>query len=72
MVRDVRIVHVSGTAANVGDMTGLDDSPIRNVVFDNCTIKATQSGLVLRNIRDIDLSGLTIEVPEGVEPITRR
>jgi hypothetical protein len=50
-------------------MTGLDDSPITNVVFEKCTIKATESGFVLRNVEDIDLSGLTIHVPEGTEKI---
>jgi exo-poly-alpha-galacturonosidase len=69
MVRNVRIINVTGTTANVGDMTGLDDSPITNVVFEKCTINATESGFVLRNVEDIDLSGLTIHVPEGVDPI---
>jgi len=72
VVRNVQIINVTGTTANVGDMTGLDDSPIYDVVFDNCTIKATESGFVLRNVEDIDLSGLKIEVPEGVEPIVHR
>ncbi len=72
VVRNVRIIDVTGTTANVGDMTGLDGSPILNVVFENSRIHATESGLVLRNIEDIDLSGLTITVPEGVEPIIYR
>jgi exo-poly-alpha-galacturonosidase len=72
VVRNVRIVNVTGTTANVGDMTGLDDSPITNVVFEKCTINATESGLVLRNVKDIDLFGLTIHVPEGVEAVVRR
>jgi exo-poly-alpha-galacturonosidase len=69
VVRNVRIINVTGSTANVGDMTGLDDSPITNVVFEKCTIKATESGFVLRNVEDIDLSGLTIHVPEGTEKI---
>ena len=72
VVRNVRIIDVTGTTANVGDMTGLDDSPILNVVFENCRIHATESGLILRNIEDIDLSGLAINVPEGVEPVIYR
>ncbi|MBN2242093.1 MAG: glycoside hydrolase family 28 protein [Acidobacteria bacterium] len=72
VVRGVRIANVSGTAASVGDMTGLDDSPITKVVFENCTIAAAESGFILRNVEDIDLSGLTIRVPEGVEPVIRR
>jgi polygalacturonase len=70
VVRNVKIINVSGTTRNVGDMHGLEDSPIVNVSFENCDIRA-QRGLVLENVRDLDLSGLTIEVAEG-EPIIRR
>jgi len=70
VVRNVKIINVSGTTRNVGDMHGLEDSPIVNVSFENCHIKAHR-GLVLENVRDLDLSGLTIEVTEG-EPIIRR
>ena len=70
VVRNVKIINVSGTTRNVGDMHGLKDSPIVNVSFENCHIQA-QRGLVLENVRDLDLSGLTIEVAEG-EPIVRR
>ena len=72
VVRNVHIINVTGTTANVGDMTGLEGSPIRNVIFENCSIKATESGLALRNVENIDLSGLKINVPEGVEPVVRR
>jgi len=72
VVRNVNIINVSGTTANVGDMTGLDDSPITGVIFENCAINATESGFVLHNVDDIDLSGLTINVPEEVEPVVRR
>jgi exo-poly-alpha-galacturonosidase len=70
VVRNVRIINVSGTTQNVGDMHGLKDSPIRGVSFENCHIKA-QKGFILENVEDLDLSGLTIEVAEG-EPIIRR
>ncbi|MEJ2108554.1 MAG: glycoside hydrolase family 28 protein [Acidobacteriota bacterium] len=72
VVRNVHIVNVSGTTANVGDMTGLEDSPIRTVVFENCSINATENGFILRNVQDIDLSGLKITVPEGIEPVIER
>jgi len=51
-------------------MRGLKDSPIINVSFHNCHIKARR-GFLLENVRDLDLSGLVIEVEEG-EPIIRR
>jgi len=70
VVRNVRIINVSGTTDHVGDMRGLKDSPIRNVSFQNCHIKARR-GFLLENVRDLDLSGLVIEVEEG-EPIIRR
>jgi polygalacturonase len=71
VVRNVRIENVSGATRDVGFMAGLDDSPIRNVVFENCEITASQRGFRLRNVEGIDLSGLTIHVPEGVQPIER-
>ncbi|MGD2095529.1 MAG: glycoside hydrolase family 28 protein [Phycisphaerales bacterium] len=70
VVRNVKIINVSGTVGNVGDMHGLKDSPIRNVTFENCRIKA-RKGFVLENVKGLDLSGLTIEVEEG-EAIIRR
>ena len=70
VVRNVKIINVSGTTDNVGDMRGLKDSPILNVSFRNCHIKARR-GFLLENVRDLDLSGLVIEVEEG-EPIIRR
>jgi polygalacturonase len=70
VVRNVKIINVSGTTQNVGDMHGLEDSPIRNVTFQNCHIKA-QRGFTLENVEELDLSGLTIEVEQG-EPIIRR
>jgi polygalacturonase len=70
VVRNVKIINVSGTTDNVGDMRGLKDSPVVNVSFQNCHIKARR-GFLLENVRDLDLSGLVIEVEEG-EPIIRR
>jgi polygalacturonase len=70
VVRNVKIINVSGTTANVGDMHGLEDSPIINVSFENCHIKARR-GFVLENVKDLDISGLTIEVEEG-EAVIRR
>jgi hypothetical protein len=51
----------------VGDMHGLKDSPIRNVIFENCNITAKR-GFVLDNVEGLDLSGLKIQVSEG-EPV---
>jgi polygalacturonase len=70
VVRNVKIINVSGTTDLVGDMYGLADSPVRNVTFENCTIKATR-GFTIGNVADVDLSGLKIEVEQG-EPVIRR
>lgn len=59
IVRNITIINVSGTADSVGDMTGLKDSPITDVKFINCNITANK-GFTLKNIKNIDLSGLTI------------
>jgi exo-poly-alpha-galacturonosidase len=67
VVRDVKIINVTGTVKAVGDMHGLKDSPIRNVIFKNCKI-STQKGFVLENVEGLDLSGLELQVEEG-EPI---
>lgn len=70
VVRNVRIINVSGTVDSVGDMYGLKDSPIENVTFENCKVKA-QSGFVLENVKGLELSGLHIEVKQG-EAIIRK
>lgn len=64
VVRNVKIINVSGSVFSVGDMMGLDDSSIENVIFENCTISA-QKGFVLKNVKGLDLSGLDLEVEEG-------
>ena len=70
VVRNIKIINVSGTVKNVGIMHGLPDSPIRNVSFQNCRIEAT-TGFVLENVENIDLSGLDLNVEEG-QAIIRR
>lgn len=70
VVRNVRLVNISGQVDSVGVVRGLPESPIRDVRFENCRVKARQ-GLVLENVEDVDLSGLRAEVAEG-EPIIRR
>lgn len=70
VVRNVRIINVSGTTQLVGDMHGLKDSPIQSVVFENCNITA-QRGFTIDNVADLDLAGLKIKVEQG-EPIIRR
>ena len=70
VVRNVTLRNITGNVNSVGIMHGLVESPIENVKFENCKITA-QKGFVMENARKVDLSGLTVDVPEG-PPITRR
>jgi len=71
VVRNVKIINVSGTTRLVGDMHGLKDSPISSVTFENCHITA-QRGFTIDNVVDLDLSGLAITVEQGESIIIRR
>jgi exo-poly-alpha-galacturonosidase len=68
VVRNINIINVSGTVQAVGDMHGLKESPIENVIFTNCEITA-QTGFIVGNVKDLDISGLTIHVKEGEDII---
>jgi polygalacturonase len=70
IVRNVTIRNVTGTVQSVGMMHGLTGSPILNVKFEKCDIKADR-GFVMENARKVDLSGLKIAVKNG-EAITKR
>jgi hypothetical protein len=64
VVRNVRFINVSGDVNSLGLIHGLKESPIYDVKFRKCKIRA-QKGLTVDNVRDIDYSGLSAEVKEG-------
>lgn len=64
VVRNIKIMNVSGTVHSVGDMHGLKDSPIQNVSFKDCNIIA-QKGFIIENVEGFDISGLHLKVEEG-------
>jgi polygalacturonase len=64
VVRNVKIVNVSGDVDSVGIIHGLADSPIQDIHFENCKITA-QKGFKLDHARGVDLSGLKIDVQSG-------
>jgi exo-poly-alpha-galacturonosidase len=64
VVRNVRIINVSGDVQSVGVIHGLADSPIQGIHFENCSISA-QKGFRLDHARDVDMSGLQLNVKEG-------
>ena len=70
VVRNIKIINVSGTANAVGNMSGLEASPIQGVQFKNCTIEA-QKGFVIQYTNDVDLTGLTITGVTG-ESVIRK
>jgi hypothetical protein len=68
LVRNVKIINVSGDVQNVGSIHGLAGSPIQGVTFENCHITATR-GFRLDHARGVDLTGLKIDVKQG-DPVT--
>ena len=70
VVRNIKMINISGTVTSGGMIHGLKESPIRDIKFENCNIKA-QKGLIIENALNVDLSGLKMEVKEG-EPIIKR
>ncbi len=70
VVRRVRLINLTGTAASAGIIAGLPGSPIREVSFEGCAITA-QHPLVLEHTADVDLRGLKITGVTG-EPVIRR
>ena len=64
VVRNVKIINVSGDVQSVGVIHGLADSPIRDIHFENCRI-AAQKGFRLEHARNVDLAGLKLDVKDG-------
>jgi polygalacturonase len=69
VMRNIKIVNVSGDVMSVGNIHGLPGSPIQGIVFENCKITADR-GFRLDHARNVDLSGLTITVKQG-DPVTK-
>lgn len=70
VVRNVKIINVSGTVDVVGDMHGLPGSPIDGVLFKNCSVTAT-NGFFIEYAQNVNTNGLNITGVEG-EAITRK
>lgn len=64
VVRNVRIINISGHANSGGNITGLEGSPIENISFQNCNI-AVEKGLVVQYVNATDFSGLNLTVANG-------
>lgn len=70
VVRNILIKNVTGDVSTVGEMLGLDNSPIQDVKFVNCKIQAG-TGFILHNVANIDTTGLKLIVASGPAIINR-
>jgi exo-poly-alpha-galacturonosidase len=61
VVKNVRLINVSGAVKTVGDMHGLVGSPIKGVTFQNCRLTA-EKGLVVENVINVDTTGLYVKL----------
>jgi polygalacturonase len=64
IVRNIKIINVSGDVESVGIMHGLAGSPIDGVSFEDCKITADK-GFRLDHARNVELKGLTLDVKQG-------
>lgn len=70
VVRNVKLINITGSVHTVGDIHGLEGSPVQGVTFRGCNLTA-QKGLLIEHARNVDLSGLKMTVKEG-ESITKK
>ena len=68
VMRNIKIINVTGDVQSVGNIHGLAGSPIQGVTFEKCNITA-ERGFRLDHARSVDLKGLTITVKQG-DPVT--
>lgn len=62
--KDITIKDVTGSGKCAGLLQGLEESPLKNIVFQNVKITA-ETGLRVHNADDVNLSGLALEVALG-------
>jgi polygalacturonase len=65
IVRDVRIINVTAVGAKTaGDIVGLPEMPVSNVVLDNVRI-AAEKGMTIRDARGVELRKVQINQKQG-------
>ena len=70
VVKNVKLININGDVNSIGDIHGLEGSPIQGITFTNCNLTA-QKGLLIEHARNVDLAGLKMTVKEG-EAITKK
>jgi polygalacturonase len=63
-VKNVYIVNVTGTANGGGAIVGLPDSPVSNILFQDCDLTCG-TPVRLINTANLDTAGLKITLPNG-------
>ena len=66
VVKNIKIVNISGNATSGGAITGLEGSPIQNITFQNCNI-TVDKGLTIQYATGLDTTGL--KLTEKMAPI---
>jgi polygalacturonase len=64
VVRNVQLIHFTGTAQAAGVIRGFKDSPIQDLKFEDSRITA-QHGLALEHADESGLAGLELKVADG-------
>ena len=66
VLRNIKVINVSGTARSVGTISGDPAAPVPEgtFIFDGCRIKADK-GLMLSNVEQRNFDGLEVRLPEG-------
>jgi polygalacturonase len=69
IVRGVRVVNVSvDEARTAGEIVGLPEMPVSDVLLDNVSIKS-KTGMIVQDARSVEFHGVHI-VPQKGEPLT--
>ena len=68
VLRNIKVINVSGTARSVGTISGDPAAPVPEgtFIFDGCRIRADK-GLMLSNVGQRNFDGLEVQLPEGEE-----
>lgn len=64
VVRNIRLINITGNVTAVGNILGLEGSPIQNITFTNCNLTADK-GLIIQYATGIDSAGLKLTVKSG-------
>jgi polygalacturonase len=70
VVRNVKLINITGTCRSLGAITGLADSPIQGVTFSKVKLTA-QRPLSIQYVQGLDTAGLTADGFDGPAVVQR-